>query len=97
MATNLFTLSGLSFKEVAKRTWAEIGEDDIFGRGAQLAYYFFLALFPLLISVIATLSVFGFADRGRSLLFQFLAGALPPTAFDLINSTITGIIRRVVR
>ena len=93
MATNLFTLSGLSFKEVAKRTWAEIGEDDVFGRGAQLAYYFFLALFPFLISVIATLSVFGFADRGRALLFQFLAGALPPTAFDLINSTITGIIQ----
>src|ERR1700686_4512940 len=31
MATNLFTLSSLSFKEVAKRTWAEIGEDDVFG------------------------------------------------------------------
>ena len=93
MATKLFTLSGASLKEVAKRTWTEMSEDDVFGRAAQLGYYFFLALFPFLISVIATLSVFGFADRGRELMFQFLAGALPPSASDLINSTISGIIQ----
>lgn len=92
MATNLFSLSGFSWKEVAKRTWAEILEDDVFGRAAQLAYYFFLALFPFLICVIASLSVFGTADRGRALLFQFFANALPPSAFDLINKTFDEII-----
>lgn len=93
METKLFKLGGPPLREVARRTWAEINEDDVFGRAAQLAYYLFLALFPFLIAVIATLSVFGFADRGRALMFQFLAGALPPSAFDLINSTITGIIQ----
>lgn len=93
MATNLFTLGGLTSKEVAKRTWSEILADDVFGRAAQLAYYFFLALFPFLICVIASLSVFGAADRGRALLFQFLARALPPSAFGLIDTTFVGIIR----
>lgn len=93
MTANLFRLSGVSWKEVAKRTWAEILEDDVFGRAAQLAYYFFLALFPFLICVIASLSVFGTADRGRALLFQFFANALPPSAFDLINRTFDEIIR----
>src|ERR1700680_3200667 len=86
-------MSGLSFKEVAKRTWAELLEDDVFGRAAHLACYFFLALFPFLICVIASLSLFGTADRGRALLFQFFANALPPSAFDLINRTFDEIIR----
>jgi membrane protein len=93
VTTNLFRLSGVSWKEVVKRTWAEILEDDVFGRAAQLAYYFFLALFPFLICVIASLSVFGTADRGRALLFQFFANALPPSASDLINRTFDEIIR----
>lgn len=92
MATNLFGFSGLSLRDVAKRTWAEILEDDVFGRAAQLAYYFFLALFPFLIFVFASLSVFGAADRGRALLFQFFAQALPPSAFGLIDKTFTEII-----
>jgi len=92
MARTLFTLSGSSLKEVAKRTWAEILADDVFGRAAQLAYFFFLALFPFLICVIASLSVFGVADRGRALLFEFFSQALPPSAFALINSTFEDII-----
>src|ERR1700720_3584844 len=89
----LFSLRVVSTIEIAQRTWAEIREDDVFGRAAQLAYYFFLALFPFLICVIASLSVFGTADRGRALLFQFLAQALPPAAFELISKTFSEIIQ----
>lgn len=92
MATNIFNLSGFTRKEVAKRTWGEILDDDVFGRAAQLAYYFFLALIPFLIFVIASLSVFGTADRGRELLFKFFANALPPAAFELIEMTFRQII-----
>jgi membrane protein len=92
VATTLFTLSGTPLSEMVKRSWEEILADDVFGRAAQLAYYFFLALFPFLICVIASLSIFGTADRGRTLLFQFLAQALPPAAFELINNTFSEII-----
>jgi membrane protein len=92
VASNLFSLSGGSVKDAAKRIWSEILEDDVFGRAAQLAYYFFLALIPFLIFVIASLSVFGAADRGRELLFRFFADALPPSAFELIDMTFSQII-----
>ena len=93
MAANLFSLNGLTLNEVVKRTWAEIRADDVFGRAAQLAYYFFLALFPSLICVIASLSLFGFADRGRMLMFQVFARFLPAPAFQLIGATIDQIIQ----
>jgi membrane protein len=50
-------LHSISWTEVFKRTWKEANEDDVLGRSAQLAYYFFLALFPLLICVITVLGV----------------------------------------
>jgi membrane protein len=92
VANSLLSLRGLQLKEVAKRTCAEILNDDVFGRAAQLAYYFFLALFPFLIFVIASLSVLGAADRGRELLFRFSAQALPPPAFNLVAKTFDEII-----
>jgi membrane protein len=88
-----FSSSGYSITEIAKRTWTEMLDDDVFGRAAQLAYYFFLALFPFLICVIAGLSVFGAADRGRVLLFQFGGSALPPVAFQVINDVFLDILR----
>jgi membrane protein len=92
MAKHLFTLSGYSVIEIGKRTWAEILEDDVFGRAAELAYYFFLALFPFLIFVVAGLSVFGEADRGRALLFQFGGSALPAPAFEVITEVFNDIV-----
>ena len=79
--------------KIALRTWDEIRADDVFGRSAQLAYYFFLALFPFLICVIASLSVFGVADRGRALLLDFLIRFLPLPAFQLVQTTVDEVIR----
>ena len=50
-------LGGLSIGELSKRVWNSVLSDDVFGRSAQLAYYFFLALFPALIFVTALLGV----------------------------------------
>lgn len=78
---------------LAQRTWVEILEADVPGRAAQLAYYFFLALFPFLICVIASLSVFGFADRGRTIVVHLLTRMLPAPALLLIDTTIDQIIQ----
>jgi membrane protein len=80
-------------KQIAKQTWQEVRRNDVFGRAAQLAYYFFLALFPFLICIIAALSVFGSADRGRAVLFSFFAELLPAPAFQLISKTFAEIIQ----
>jgi len=85
-------LSGVPIKEIVKGSWAVIFAVDVFGRAAQLAYYFFLALFPFLICIISSLSVFGFADRGRAVLFAIFARFLPPAAFQLIVRNFSEII-----
>jgi len=86
---SLWQLGGLNWKELAKRVWSETNDDDVFGRAAQLSYYFLLALFPLLLFVTALLGQF--ADAGSELrenLLSLLGTVVPPEAGDLIHETI---------
>ena len=78
----------LNWADAAKRTWKKANEDDVFGRSAQLAYYFFLALFPMLIFLISTLGVLpGAASHVRETMFNFLTQVMPPSASDLVEKT----------
>jgi membrane protein len=89
MFGTLWQLGDLSWKELAKRVWSEISEDDIFGRSAQLSYYFLLALFPLLLFITAVLGQF--AEAGSELrtnLLSLLGSVVPQEAGDLIHETI---------
>jgi membrane protein len=83
----------VSWKEILRRTFKEANQDDILGRSAQLSYYFFLALFPMLISIIAVMSVFGHADYMRQKLLDFLTIALPGSASELIQKTLLEVIQ----
>jgi hypothetical protein len=60
----------LSWTELARRTWREVVEDDVFGLAAQLSYYFFLALFPAILFLLAVASFFPLSnvtdDVGRA-------------------------------
>jgi membrane protein len=91
---SIWRLGGLSAKELAKRVWRGILEDDLLGRASELAYNFILAIFPLLLFL---LSLFGlFASRAtqlRSNLMFYLSTVLPPAAFQVINHTIEEITR----
>jgi membrane protein len=84
----------ISWTEVLKRTWQEANEVDVLGRSAQLAYYFFLALFPLLICVIAVLGVFaGKGAHVQDAVLDFLASVLPGSATTLVQKTLTEVDR----
>ena len=48
----------LSWSELGKRTWREALDDDVPGLAAQLSYYFFLALFPAILFLLALASFF---------------------------------------
>jgi len=48
----------LSWYELGRRTWREALDDDVPGLAAQLSYYFFLALFPALLFLLALASFF---------------------------------------
>jgi membrane protein len=48
----------IGWRELLKRTYTDTLQDDGLGLAAQLAYYFFLALFPAILCVIAIASYF---------------------------------------
>src|ERR1044072_8592342 len=84
----MWTLSGLTWKQMASRVWTEIGEDDVLGAAAKLAYYFLLALFPLLIFLTSIIGlVIGSGTGLRHAMFNYLSQVMPSSAFQLIDKT----------
>jgi membrane protein len=65
----------VSWGELLKRTARDSGQDDILGLAAQLAYYFFLALFPAILFLIALASFFPITN-----LIDDITRALQPIA-----------------
>jgi len=86
---SLWKLGGLTWTDLGKRVWAEIQADEVFGRAAQLAYYFLLALFPLLLFLTSVIGlVMGAETKLRESLFAYLGTVLPSSASQLVNTTI---------
>src|SRR4026207_2198198 len=85
---SLWKFGGLSWHALAKRVWAEIQADNVFGRAAELSYHFLLALFPFLIFLTSIIGlVLGSGTGTRHALFDYLARIMPPSAFQLISNT----------
>jgi membrane protein len=84
-------LGGLSFTELAKRVWSEANENDAFSHAAELAFYFLLAFFPLLIFLI---SVLGFMPSAQDRLVDYLAQAMPSEAKLLLRDWVNNIARQ---
>src|SRR3954471_19764309 len=80
----------LTWTELAKRTAAEVMADNCLGLAAQLAYYFFLALFPALLFLVAIISfmpVSGLMDA----ITTNLGRVLPGDALSIIQQQIAKI------
>jgi Virulence factor BrkB len=75
----------IGWKQILRRTSVEIYRGNCCGWAAQLAYYFFFALFPallLVVSVASFLPIQGLIDRGVSLLGLFAPGDVLALARD---------------
>ena len=84
----IWKLKGITWRKLAPRVWSEIKEDDVFGDGAKLAYYFLLALFPLLIFLTSAIGLIVGSGTGlRHALFDYLSKVMPSSAFQLIDTT----------
>lgn len=70
------------------RVWSEMNKDDVLGDAAKLAFYFLLALFPLLIFLTSVIGiVLGSGTGMRHMLFNYLSRVMPSSAFQLIDNT----------
>ncbi len=82
-------LGGLSWRELVVRLWRSLNDDDIFNRSAQLAYYFFLALFPALICLTSVMGMLaGSGSRLHDTLVSYLANIMPRAVFELVARTL---------
>jgi membrane protein len=70
--------------ELLKRTIKEAMEDNCFGMAAQLAYYFFLSLFPALLMVVALSSAF--PSNLLDNILNWFGMFTPPQVLDVIRT-----------
>jgi membrane protein len=87
--TSIWRLGGLTPRQLVKNVWDEIDHDNVLGRSSELAYNFLVAVFPLLLCVLALLGMFASAGgQLRNALFTFISQALPPSAAQLLTKTV---------
>jgi membrane protein len=85
----LWSLKGLSWRELAKRTCRKSWDDEVFGQAARLAFYYFLSLFPVLLLLLIVFDKL--ADTGSNLRDTLLGAfqqILPRQASALIAKTV---------
>src|SRR5215469_11336632 len=91
---SLWSLGGLTIRQLSRKVYQAITDDYILDRASALAFNFILALFPLLLFLLA---LFGaFASRGtalRSNLLSYLSQVLPPAADQVVNHTLIEVTR----
>jgi membrane protein len=87
MGSRIF--GGLTLKELALRAWREAYEDNAFSRAAELAYFYLLALFPMLIFLI---SVFSFLPGLQEALLDWLAKVMPHEARGLVADWVETVV-----
>jgi membrane protein len=85
---SLWDLKGVPARVIAVRTWRSLLVDRIFGRAAELAFYFLFALFPTLFSAssilgLAAQSAHQFYDR----ILDYLALVIPTAALGAVLKT----------
>jgi membrane protein len=80
----------LSYSELLRRTIRQAIDDDAAGLAAELAYYFFLALFPAILGLLALASFFPLHD-----LSDHVARALEPVAPDAVIGLISQQMKRI--
>lgn len=85
-------IAGRDVVALAKKTLSEILDDNVLGLSAETAYSFFFGLFPAFLFAAPLLSLAGNKQQLFEEIFAWLAGALPPSALNLVE----GVLRDVV-
>ncbi len=84
----VLALRGIRLKHFLERLWTAFNKADVTGRAAQLAYYFFFALFPALIAASALLGlVIKSAYELNQQLLSYFANVIPPSAYAIVADT----------
>ncbi|MEO8593750.1 MAG: YihY/virulence factor BrkB family protein [Candidatus Solibacter sp.] len=78
----------LTWPELGRRVWDRIQVDNVFGRAAELAYFFLFSVFPLLIVLTSLLGLVSGGAEIRGELLRYFRTALPWPAYQLVDTTL---------
>jgi membrane protein len=85
---SLWDLHGIPVRVVAKRAWKSLIADHVFGRAAELGFYFLFALFPTLFCAGSLLGLAArSADQIYDKLLDYLALVIPTSALGTVLQT----------
>jgi len=81
------------WKYFGKKIYEKMMETDLFGRAAQVGFYFSFAFFPLLLFLVTLFGILlGSTESLQRELYEYLSRILPSDAFKLVQTTMAEII-----
>ncbi|MBW4027951.1 MAG: YihY/virulence factor BrkB family protein [Acidobacteria bacterium] len=83
--TAALTFAWLRRRELFGAVWRGAANDDIVNRSAELAYWFLLGFFPMLLSVTSMVAMLSSAPGSQGTLMKYLGDVLPSTATTLVR------------
>jgi membrane protein len=87
MAVDL-KLAGLSWRKLIRATWRRAESDHVVDRSAELAFWFLLGFFPMLVSVTSMASMIGSAPGSQGMLMKYVGEVLPSNASTLVRQVL---------
>jgi membrane protein len=84
----LLKLTGLSWRELIRAIWRGSVETNVTNRAAELAFWFLLGFFPMLLSVTGMVSMIGSAPGSQGTLMAYVGKVLPSGASSLVRQVL---------
>ena len=84
----LHKLTGLSWRELIRAIWQGSVETHVTNRAAELAFWFLLGFFPMLLSVTGMVSMIGSAPGSQGTLMTYVGEVLPSSASSLVRQVL---------
>jgi membrane protein len=84
----ILKLTGLSWRELIGTTWRGTVNNDVVNRAAELAFWFLLGFFPMLLSVTSMVSMISSAPGSQSTLMKYVGELLPSSATSLTRQVL---------
>lgn len=85
----------MDFRGTAKETYQEVQRDDVSGLAAELAYRFFVAIFPFFIFVAAlggVVATIANIDNPTDQIMDQIGDTLPPDAASVLRDQLRGVV-----
>ena len=82
------------WKRFFTKLYNKVMETELFGKSAQIAFYFSFSMFPLLFFLVSLFGLILESTAGlQAELFSYLAQIMPQSAYQLVRDTLTEIVQ----